>query len=1138
MRKLYAFLAALITLLCVPQAQAVWHVSDVPTKAAGVEEGKIYLLKNVRRDKYLTNTGGFDTTPKQDYYWVAEKDGTDDVLGQTMWVFRNYVTGNYFDSKGAPQTTKATAIHIVINDANCAPKEANGVKYDFSVENGGANSVSFCTYIYSNGTTQFLRDIFGFTIQTGSDHDCPWDMYEAVLDNSPKQLLIDAIDDFDAKDYATAYTGGSNPFQYGVTEYDAMMSAYQAAVRGAAQTLGDEEYQSLKTSLEEAISAAASSLHGIDSGYYYVKTANSAWTSHEPQVGWYTADGGLKWGAIDTANIARSIFQIVKNEAGNYIFRNMGDASYVGGPETPNAASQTVQATSHADHALAVEVIRSGVVKMRESTNTSAQSYYHQDKSASGDMDKDVVTWEASDGVEASQWQFEQVLDEAIISALLAQLDAKQIDNEFLDLVTEGESLLSAAKSYKTVKENPLITDGAQLSSNASDSQEGQHIEWLIDEEEGAKHFWHSDWHNAVADPHYLQVETPEALPSNVQVYWRKRMDGNNESRPVKMAVSASVDGENWVSVDTLENPQAGFPTDANVTEFVSQPLAMPAGATVVRFTILATTTSLTGKGMSTAGWPWFCLSKFQLYGSVHDVLDETRSQYCRADMTPLCTALETAIATARETLRTGVVTDADRAALQSAIDAVKAAWADSAALSAAIGEATRALAQAQVWTEEPETGKYAQADVDNMSNALKAVTDRGPFYTYTQKQLDEMCKQLKTATQTFLNSVFSIDFSKDYYISSASTGAGTQDVSVGKGRVIKVSGYGAGVSATLGGLLEDERNDTRAMWHFVKVGERKYALQNVASGWYLAAVSRNWGATGLVVDSIAYEFVALGNGEMALRGADNGIMLFSWAQMGRLTGSDRAGDLCSGSGAAWNFIPVDDERAVDIRQYKHNHTYIVTLPYATDGVPYVDDDSGVEAKCYELTGADRDDQGRVKEIYFTLLPDETVIEAGTPFLMVLSGAKDWDGETVSVNTSWDCTRYTLTNTPLTANGMVGALRSVTLNEAGCGYISEDGKVMVTGGDLASVGIPAQSGWFTYDIADMNGKDRDFSLSVEGEGLLNGIRHALTGHKAGERVSVYTLDGVVLRKNVTRAAALQGLKKGIYLVGKEKIMVR
>ena len=61
---------------------------------------------------------------------------------------------------------------------------------------------------------------------------------------------------------------------------------------------------------------------------------------------------------------------------------------------------------------------------------------------------------------------------------------------------------------------NALITDAAQLSSNASDEQEGLHIEYLIDGLEST--FWHSDWHGKVNDPHYIQVALNEPLTEGI----------------------------------------------------------------------------------------------------------------------------------------------------------------------------------------------------------------------------------------------------------------------------------------------------------------------------------------------------------------------------------------------------------------------------------------------------------------------------------------------------------------------------------------------------------------------------------------------------------------------------------------------
>ena len=105
---------------------------------------------------------------------------------------------------------------------------------------------------------------------------------------------------------------------------------------------------------------------------------------------------------------------------------------------------------------------------------------------------------------------------------------------------------------------DPLITDVSQLTSNASDESEGQHIEYLIDQNENT--FWHSDWHGKVTDPHYLQVTTSEVVNDGYIVMYMYRRKGQTVNHLTQAKLMGSSDGETW---DELAN----WPKLSNATD-------------------------------------------------------------------------------------------------------------------------------------------------------------------------------------------------------------------------------------------------------------------------------------------------------------------------------------------------------------------------------------------------------------------------------------------------------------------------------------------------------------------------------------------------------------------------------------------
>ena len=109
-----------------------------------------------------------------------------------------------------------------------------------------------------------------------------------------------------------------------------------------------------------------------------------------------------------------------------------------------------------------------------------------------------------------------------------------------------------------TTAGDPLITDAKQLSSNASDSAEGQHIEYLIDNDPAT--FWHTDWHNQVSDPlHYVQVKLKAEFAGDVTLYLLRRNSANDH--PTKMVISGSFNGTDYEDLAEVFLPFKGVST-------------------------------------------------------------------------------------------------------------------------------------------------------------------------------------------------------------------------------------------------------------------------------------------------------------------------------------------------------------------------------------------------------------------------------------------------------------------------------------------------------------------------------------------------------------------------------------------------
>ena len=164
-----------------------------------------------------------------------------------------------------------------------------------------------------------------------------------------------------------------------------------------------------------------------------------------------------------------------------------------------------------------------------------------------------------------------------------------------------------------------LITSAVQLSSPASDSSEGTHIEYLIDDNIGT--FWHSDWHGTYTGKHYIQVELPEDITGYYQMVFGRR-NNSNTCQATTMLVEESTDGVTWNEVKSLSLPWNG---DGDLGTYVVSDIFRLKNAHQLRFTCTKTNNNST---------TWHC-AELQVYpaneeAALASAIDELLVRYDR----------------------------------------------------------------------------------------------------------------------------------------------------------------------------------------------------------------------------------------------------------------------------------------------------------------------------------------------------------------------------------------------------------------------------------------------------------------------------------------------------------------------------
>ncbi len=277
---------------------------------------------------------------------------------------------------------------------------------------------------------------------------------------------------------------------------------------------------------------------------------------------------------------------------------------------------------------------------------------------------------------------------------------------------------------------------------------------------------------------------------------------------------------------------------------------------------------------------------------------------------------------------------------------------------------------------------------------------------------------------------------------------------------------------------------------------------------------------TGAAVGSVDLTEVELGDGLATSDfGSDLGNTLFFISGSQALSGNNVVADGTCATLVLTDGQPFYAPEAFTADAISYHRTDLKADEIYTFVLPFAVSTEQVNGAVYELAGITDG------VISFAPVADD-MLEAKKPYLVRATGTTLLaDGASISGEVE-AVTEATVENAAVTGVTHVGAYQTTTVASKGAtswyGYNQE--------GKFVKAKIGTISPFRTALRVDGNGQS---SFALKLDGTVTGIVNL---ENPNAKVDVYTLSGVCVRKNVPAATALDGLDRGVYIVGGQKVV--
>lgn len=972
------------------------------------------------------------------------------------------------------------------------------------------------------------------------------------------------------------YIGGEGPGCYDaamVKEYtDAMSAATQAITTSADEATCKAAYERLETAW---LNLAVASANPVTASYYKFRN----WASDATNIKMLNAAPGkvtwINWNKLG-ANPS-CVWEVIDRYDGTFLMRNIATNEYISGTGAASESGSPSIVTSKDSTGNAITFTNVGGGQFTINHKNSSNLHAEWSSTGGDGVTKNVVSWASAENT-ASAWYFE-ILSEDSIAYYKKIGDQLILDQKLEELLLLAQEKYDLGNAFNyNVETDSLVVSPKQFLSNAAQMStdtvytnprgvwgtgaDGSGYAALLDGTLAT--YFHSAYSGTIAEPHYMDIDLGKEVNGFVIAYSKRGNNANNLPKAYQIYTAKADADTSLVESWTLLNQVTDQPQDKDTV--YSKGFDCPEGCRYVRF--LVTETKNNAK---LNGYPFFTLGGMQVY-------EAKKSDACfNVVNSEVSGALLSAIAEASK-IKSGEVIQADIDKLQAAIDAYLAEFPDPTELNNLISEVETELAASIAVDQATDMGGYTlYPDPGTYSVAAKAaceavlteaknyIAENAVLGIYDAQKLEEYATKITEAKNLFLSQMRTIDFAdnesdgKWYHIAAANNyfNMTAPDPNQMRTGILYVRGDGTLENSTIYWDKEDsikENYTDYAKWRFIQLTDSTYAIQNKGTQLYIGHYQTH--PASLSASPVAFEIINKGYGAYLFKGHRlNGEDVANNYLHSQVTGKTLVyWNSTNFGGSTWEIHNADDSRTEagdEVKNYRpkeiENYTqlqagklYAMCYPL---GIDFIYDTQAPNNYPYVLNGIN------LEEKTVTLAPSMDVLEPGQPFFYLagddLSLLKPQPGasDTVSVTMQFlDLKEVALT--PLMVNGLIGEYNNVTYPEGMSALVETtetDANNVVTKRTQSIQAASGETGWNTaYIMAGLveNLEAVEGSITVKIDGDLDtAIKDAIADAQLGN-VNVYSIDGVLIKKNVKASEATNGLAKGLYIIGNTKVVVK